>query len=103
MKPAIINDYSNSDCLGEFITPNILKIYMRNCEECKVNSLYIIIHEYVHYFIYAHKLSWLFDKLNKISIGKCIKNGIKNVDDVHDKMAEERFCNFVADRFCKKY
>jgi len=103
MKLLIINDYSNSDCLGEFIKPNILKIYISNCNECGANSLYIVIHEYTHYFIHNYKLSWLFNKLNKLTIDKCIKEGIRDVDIVHNRMAEERFCNFIASRICRKY
>ena len=103
MKPIIQFDHNPHDYYGEFIEPNVIKIYTHTFDRMKANPLYTVIHEYTHYFIHKHKiLLWLVDKLNTRTIEK-YKGKLPEEGDVYVHLPEEKLCNWVANKFCKKY
>ena len=105
MKPIIQYDVTNTNYSGEFIKPNIIKVYIPHCNKTNRNIKNVIIHEYTHYIICNNKLlSCLFSKIDKYMIAKCRNNGITSANEVYKYLLEEKFCDFIANitskRFC---
>jgi predicted SprT family Zn-dependent metalloprotease len=71
MNLTIKYDVSATDYCGEFVEPNIIKIYVNQCRKVKRSIKNVIAHEHVHYIIYnINILHYLINKLN----GHSIKN-----------------------------
>ena len=97
-------DLTETNYCGEFIAPNIIKVYLYNCNKTNRNTSNVIAHEYIHFIIYKVKiLRFIFNKLNNSIIKKCRKRGINSVDDVYKCLADEKVCDFIANRISKRY
>lgn len=107
MKPIIQFDYSQNDYSGEFIEPNIIKIYVNTLNITSTNPLFTIVHEYVHFIIFNSKiLSFVFDKLNtyvsRKQNGKDLYKGFE-IGEIYFDLPEEIICNKIAKFVCDKY
>ena len=99
VKSIILYDYLETEYSGEFVEPNIIKVYLKACEKYKRNVQNVILHEYTHYFICKNRfLSYLFNKLDTYAIGKCRKKGVDSAEEVYNYLPSEMFCEFISNR-----
>ena len=96
-------DFSVVDYCGEFVKPNIIKVYVKQCIKTKRGIKNVIVHEYMHYIIYnINILHYLINKLNSHSIKKCRNKGITNPNEVYKYLIEENICDFIANMISKR-
>jgi hypothetical protein len=104
MNLTIKYDFSAAKYCGEFVEPNIIKIYVNQCINVKRSIENVIAHERVHYIIYnINILHYLINKLNTHSIKKCRNKGIINPDEVYKYLIEENICDFIANIITKRH